>query len=532
MKPRSLIVLVVIFSSLLLTDFAFARKWTDRSGKHSIEAEFVALKKNLQVRLRRQDGTFVEIPLDKLSVSDQNHARKAAAKKSASPFVDPGGDSPTFPPESTTLKADTNTHLVIAQGVGTSPREALDDAFREAVRQVVGLVVDAKTLVKNDELIEDKVLTYSDGFVKGYKKLSETRRKGLVRIKISALVKRRSLVMKLKSANITVKQIDGKSLFGTVRSQIDAENKAEALFRKALDGFPLSCLTAEVIGEPELVKRDASSATIRILTSFRADLEAFDAFGKRLQNVLDGIALEKGEFSLLAMPQTKTTSRTPNLPDTASAKMEVLSESSRGAGYWKDKLPNLYRKNFPKNAFAVAVNDSRNRSMDRTEWKYYVLDNTCRKHLAAVSACVMEVKLTFLDGQGEVITVDRFPLISKVKNVWIKGPYFSLTNSAEGTYGFNGNGAGRFGLRTFTGPGFQPAIFEHLNRLPDDRLYLVCPFFLPSCNYAGGAQAYLPSLCIPRSLSVTLDELRRMKNVKCELRFNGDLPPNTAIKRR
>ena len=57
---------------------------------------------------------------------------------------------------------------VVAEGVGTTADEAIKDAFRNAVRQVVGAVVDAETLVKNDELIDDKVLTYSDGFIKGY----------------------------------------------------------------------------------------------------------------------------------------------------------------------------------------------------------------------------------------------------------------------------------------------------------------------------------------------------------------------------
>src|SRR6516164_7487637 len=52
---------------------------------------------------------------------------------------------------------------VIAEGVGTTADDALRDAFRAAVRQTVGTMVDAETLVKNDTVISDKVLTYSDG---------------------------------------------------------------------------------------------------------------------------------------------------------------------------------------------------------------------------------------------------------------------------------------------------------------------------------------------------------------------------------
>ena len=71
---------------------------------------------------------------------------------------------------------------------GRTPKEALKDAFRQAVQQVVGVAVDAETQVKNDEVIADKVLTYSDGLITKYEEVSKTERKGLVRIKIKATV--------------------------------------------------------------------------------------------------------------------------------------------------------------------------------------------------------------------------------------------------------------------------------------------------------------------------------------------------------
>ena len=65
---------------------------------------------------------------------------------------------------------------VVAEGVGATPDEALKDAFRHAVRQAVGAVVDAETLVKNDEVIDDQILTYSNGFVKKYDEARATNR--------------------------------------------------------------------------------------------------------------------------------------------------------------------------------------------------------------------------------------------------------------------------------------------------------------------------------------------------------------------
>ncbi len=55
---------------------------------------------------------------------------------------------------------------VVVSGVGLSKEEAQKDAYRNAVRQVVGLYVDSKTLVENDELIEDQVRAASNGVVR------------------------------------------------------------------------------------------------------------------------------------------------------------------------------------------------------------------------------------------------------------------------------------------------------------------------------------------------------------------------------
>src|SRR5262245_48720625 len=39
---------------------------------------------------------------------------------------------------------------VVAEGLGRSSDEALKDAFRNSVRQVVGTLLDSETLIKND----------------------------------------------------------------------------------------------------------------------------------------------------------------------------------------------------------------------------------------------------------------------------------------------------------------------------------------------------------------------------------------------
>ena len=64
---------------------AVSRTWTDATGKFKIEAEFVSLDKD-QVQLKKADGKFITLGLDKLSAEDQTVARDLAAKAKAPPM--------------------------------------------------------------------------------------------------------------------------------------------------------------------------------------------------------------------------------------------------------------------------------------------------------------------------------------------------------------------------------------------------------------------------------------------------------------
>lgn len=87
------------FAVLLLVLFAAShavakdlREWTDKTGKHKIDAEFVAVEgKNVQ--LRKRDNSTVTLPIAKLSKADQKYLRdlmKARKREqAANEFADP-----------------------------------------------------------------------------------------------------------------------------------------------------------------------------------------------------------------------------------------------------------------------------------------------------------------------------------------------------------------------------------------------------------------------------------------------------------
>ena len=96
---------------------------------------------------------------------------------------------------------------VIVTGVGTDPEKAIQNAFSQAIEQAVGVLVDAETVVKNDQLIRDEILTYSRGYMEKYEVVKRWQEDGLHHATIRAVVARDKLVEKLRGMKIAVQEV-------------------------------------------------------------------------------------------------------------------------------------------------------------------------------------------------------------------------------------------------------------------------------------------------------------------------------------
>lgn len=72
------------------------RTWTDDTGKHTIEAEFVEIKQG-RVSLKKPDGLVVSLPLSRLSKEDQAYLRELMKSKRSESLPDEGGTAVPFP---------------------------------------------------------------------------------------------------------------------------------------------------------------------------------------------------------------------------------------------------------------------------------------------------------------------------------------------------------------------------------------------------------------------------------------------------
>ncbi len=120
-------------------------------------------------------------------------------------------------------------------------KAALSDALCAAVREVIGVQVKSETLVKNLQLINDKIITKSDGYVKKWDVLKEDTQGAEYIITIKAWVEEGALNKDLFMNGIEVEQVydwAGKPrILVVISDYIDGKTSLTAFMQPQLEGL-------------------------------------------------------------------------------------------------------------------------------------------------------------------------------------------------------------------------------------------------------------------------------------------------------
>lgn len=290
---------------------------------------------------------------------------------------------------------------VTAEGSGSSADEALKSAFRAAVQQVVGAVVSAETIVKDDAIISDKILTYSDGFIEKYDEIpdSKTLKAGVHRVKIKAVVQRKNLVAKLKAENVAVIAVDGTGVFAEAVSKLQSENDAAALLEAAFKGFHESCVKASVVGKPRTIDKTDAGATLVFTVTMEPDLIAYKAFQSRLTEVLGKMANQPDNLTA----RFRVTNQEFSLQN-KSFQCQQLN-SLEDAFDWRKSIA-LDKKGKPRGELIVVVATSQTKSADRMSLRYFPIDEALEPVLKTIMSRQPKSQLRLFSTEGLVASED------------------------------------------------------------------------------------------------------------------------------
>ena len=251
---------------------ALGRTWTSRDGRYSIQANFVKLEGDI-VTLQTADTQTRTVHLAQLCEADQDLAQELAR---------------------------TLVHSVAVEvvGVGLSPDDALIDAFAKAIIQVVGAEISAKTVIEADELVQDRVLVFSDGFVKDYRDLGCRQQAGLSYRKILAYVQRRDL----RSDDVdTGDEGNARRLYAEAYTKVRRQRIGMLLLQEALESFNAAMLDAKLaeLGKPEVLPDHLDRVRITCRLTVQVQSDWYNRTRLRIERVLTAIARSQGQVEAL-----------------------------------------------------------------------------------------------------------------------------------------------------------------------------------------------------------------------------------------
>jgi hypothetical protein len=123
------------------------RTWQSTAGT-KIEASYGGFSEGQVSLLRAGQGT-IRVAIEKLAKEDQDYVAQRVM-------------------EELSRRDEVNVLRVVTTGVGVDPDKALLNALSRSIEQAVGVLVDSETLIEQDQIVRDRVLTATRGDLEFY----------------------------------------------------------------------------------------------------------------------------------------------------------------------------------------------------------------------------------------------------------------------------------------------------------------------------------------------------------------------------
>jgi len=222
-------------------------------------------------------------------------------------FPDGSSDSPVSAPSSSPAISEPQASLapsvsrrpvgsptvaqVLAVGSGTDFSQAEKNALAQALERTIGVMVDAETIVRDDQLVRDEILTYTKGYIQEYSVLRSWQQDGITHVEVFARVSVSKLTERLKVKAASEQELDGRLMQVQVELEQQYEKNACEMFRKAVADFtPDKVFKLAVADKPDGERTDGE-VTLTIRYTVTADLNAWENIYRAVKPLLERICL-------------------------------------------------------------------------------------------------------------------------------------------------------------------------------------------------------------------------------------------------
>ncbi len=292
--------------------------------------------------------------------------------------------------------SDSTLHAQIAEGTGTDATEALREALRAAVRQAVGVYVDSETLTAKDDVVTDRIITYSDAFVARYEELSRSTVDGLVTVRISADIQARKLTEELRKVKVGTVDVVGQDLVAAAITGKEAKDAAADLVRGKFEKL-LNVLVARSLPFKPL-DYDAETRRLTVAFMLEADEKRYRAFLDEMLPLLDQAALAQSRL-LVRMNPVWSDAHEPFAPE-GTKRRAVAGQAVYNPEFRYG--PTLTR--YPK-SWCLWLLTQWDAGYRNAQWRAFAMDMNLPRTLGQFTGSV-RVRLDLVDAAGGVVHSD------------------------------------------------------------------------------------------------------------------------------
>ncbi|QED28442.1 hypothetical protein FRD01_14600 [Microvenator marinus] len=194
------------------------------------------------------------------------------------------------------VQAEGGDTTVIASGYGATAAEAKRAAQRNAIEDAVGVLVSHETIVENDQLIADKILTYSGGFIRSWEVLREEKLDEVFFVEIRAIVSSARLLNRLEELEVVNGEIRGQDISAEAASKQRRAEDSRKVLNDALEPFfNSSCVSSEIVSQSEVELGSSYEKRLRFRVRVGVNVKCYKEAHAILISALDSVAVRASE---------------------------------------------------------------------------------------------------------------------------------------------------------------------------------------------------------------------------------------------
>lgn|GEM_PF-461140 len=136
---------------------------------------------------------------------------------------------------------------IIAGDKVKAEEDAVNDALRNAVEQVMGTHVNSSSLTENFMMIQDRIYTRTEGYISSYEVLSTTEDPDMITVQVRAVVKESELVGDLQAIGVLMERMSFPRMLVLIDEQIFVDEGGEERVPTTIDNATTATAFMEVL---------------------------------------------------------------------------------------------------------------------------------------------------------------------------------------------------------------------------------------------------------------------------------------------